>query len=77
MFKGVTFSAGAVVALLGFSGTAKAHPGALDASGCHHDRKAGTSHCHGGKAKAGEHRHFQSFGGKTEDFSSRYRRGKK
>jgi len=25
-----------------------AHPGGLDAQGCHHDRKRGGYHCHGG-----------------------------
>lgn len=28
-----------------------AHPGGLAKDGCHNDRKAGTRHCHGGKAK--------------------------
>ena len=28
-------------------GVAVGHPGGLDASGCHHDRQAGGSHCHG------------------------------
>ena len=30
--------------------TAHAHPGGLDAQGCHHDRKRGGYHCHGGRA---------------------------
>lgn len=29
-------------------GIATAHPGGLDAQGCHHDRKRGGYHCHGG-----------------------------
>ena len=31
---------------------ASAHPGGLDASGCHHDRKHGGYHCHGGARAA-------------------------
>jgi hypothetical protein len=27
-----------------------AHPGGLNAEGCHHDRKRGGYHCHGGRA---------------------------
>lgn len=30
----------------GWSGAVLAHPGGLDASGCHTDRRTGTRHCH-------------------------------
>jgi hypothetical protein len=30
------------------AGSAGAHPGGLDRQGCHHDRKRGGYHCHGG-----------------------------
>lgn len=30
-----------------------AHPGGLDKNGCHHDRKSGGYHCHGGGASSG------------------------
>lgn len=35
-------------ALLIACGSAHAHGGGLDANGCHHDRKRGGYHCHGG-----------------------------
>ena len=39
------------IALAGLvSGVALAHGGGLDANGCHHDRKRGGYHCHGGAA---------------------------
>jgi hypothetical protein len=31
---------------------AKAHPGGLNAEGCHHNRKTGSYHCHGGPSSA-------------------------
>lgn len=39
-----------VGAALTFPGTLQAHPGGLDANGCHHNRKTGGYHCHGGRA---------------------------
>ncbi|MDT9598647.1 excalibur calcium-binding domain-containing protein [Sphingosinicella rhizophila] len=36
--------------LLPFPATASAHPGRTAADGCHHDRKNGGRHCHGGRA---------------------------
>ena len=44
-YKGVVL---AVVCLWAW-GSAIAHPGALNAEGCHNDRKAGTYHCRGAK----------------------------
>ncbi|WP_133499109.1 excalibur calcium-binding domain-containing protein [Cognatilysobacter terrigena] len=43
------------VALMGMAGallagSVMAHPGGLDANGCHHDRKHGGYHCHGARA---------------------------
>ncbi len=43
----------AVIALFVFvAGSAAAHPGRTDASGCHHDRRNGGHHCHGAPAPA-------------------------
>lgn len=36
------------VALLGLSTAALAHPGGLNAEGCHNNRKTGDYHCHRG-----------------------------
>ncbi len=36
----------ATALLLILMGAAEAHPGGLDANGCHHDRKHGGYHCH-------------------------------
>jgi hypothetical protein len=41
-------AASAVIAVWATGATA--HPGGLDAQGCHHDRKRGAYHCHGGLA---------------------------
>ncbi|GLS79262.1 excalibur calcium-binding domain-containing protein [Paracoccus marinus] len=38
--------AAALAAFPLWQGAAVAHPGGLDASGCHHDRKRGGYHCH-------------------------------
>jgi Excalibur calcium-binding domain len=35
-----------------FSGNVTAHPGGLNAEGCHNDRKRGEYHCHGQRAPA-------------------------
>lgn len=35
-----------IIALLFISGNLLAHSGRTDSSGCHHDRKNGTYHCH-------------------------------
>src|SRR5690606_25846942 len=35
-----------LLAVLFLSGTAVAHPGRLNAQGCHNDRSTGTLHCH-------------------------------
>ncbi|WP_442756876.1 YHYH domain-containing protein [Methylocystis sp. JAN1] len=51
---------------------ADAHPGALNAAGCHNVRATGEYHCHAGAAKAGEHRRFVTFGETNDEFSSRY-----
>lgn len=34
------------------SGGASAHPGGLNAQGCHNNRKTGDYHCHGGAARS-------------------------
>ncbi len=49
---------------------ADAHPGALNASGCHNVRATGDYHCHAGAAKSGEHRRFVTFGGTNAEFDS-------
>lgn len=38
------------LAAVSMSVPALAHPGGLDASGCHNDRKRGGYHCHGGRS---------------------------
>lgn len=35
--------------LLGLGTSGSAHPGGLDANGCHHNRKTGDHHCHRGR----------------------------
>jgi len=40
------------VATLSLPTTSIAHPGGLDTDGCHHDRKSGGYHCHGGRSSA-------------------------
>lgn len=40
---------GMVLSLM--AGWALAHPGGLDRHGCHHDRKRGGYHCHGGERR--------------------------
>lgn len=40
------------IALLPTGSGALAHGGGLDARGCHHDRKHGGTHCHGGARAA-------------------------
>lgn len=35
-----------VLGLTAAAASAYAHGGGLDRNGCHHDRKAGTYHCH-------------------------------
>src|SRR3546814_12113382 len=47
---------------------ALAHPGGLDASGCHHDRKHGGYHCHSG---ATPQRHDTLIGGSASRQSFR------
>lgn len=42
----------AAAAALLIGGTADAHPGGLDAEGCHNDRKRGGYHCHRGGDRA-------------------------
>ncbi|QFU16736.1 YHYH domain-containing protein [Microvirga thermotolerans] len=37
---------GAFILIALTAGAALAHPGGLDRSGCHHNRKSGDYHCH-------------------------------
>lgn len=39
---------GAISALILLAGPAIAHPGGLNAQGCHNNRRTGEYHCHGG-----------------------------
>lgn len=54
------------------SSVADAHPGALNAAGCHRVRKTGGYHCHAGAVRRGAHRRFIGWGGGEYDFSSRH-----
>lgn len=47
-FTSAGLAVSAVLAAALFSAPAGAHPGGLDAKGCHHDTKAGDYHCHQG-----------------------------
>jgi hypothetical protein len=47
---GIMGKARFVIILSLLAASAAAHPGKLDASGCHHDRKHGGYHCHGGSS---------------------------
>ena len=51
---------GASIALLVQGAVSAAHPGGLDAYGCHHNRRAGGYHCHRGPLAA------QGFASKAE-----------
>jgi uncharacterized membrane protein len=66
----------AIGAALGVAPTneAQAHPGALNAAGCHRVRRTGAYHCHAGRALRGQRRRFVTWGGSNAKFSSRYRR---
>jgi uncharacterized membrane protein len=48
---------------------AEAHPGALDANGCHRVRRTGQQVCHAGHARSGEHRRYIGFDGVVRHFS--------
>lgn len=63
-------------AAIGFSlvGAADAHPGALNAAGCHRDVRHHSYHCHSGSVRHGAHRRFAGWGGGVHDFHSRYGR---
>lgn len=43
------------------SGSALAHPGGLNAEGCHNNRKTGDYHCHRGASKSVES--YRAYGG--------------
>lgn len=45
--------------LIGFACAAQAHPGGLNAEGCHNNRKTGDYHCHLGPAGSGESKRRQ------------------
>lgn len=49
----LTFRAAALAALLAIPSAALAHPGGLNAEGCHNDRRNGTYHCHRAPAGGG------------------------
>ncbi|WP_428980983.1 YHYH domain-containing protein [Lichenibacterium dinghuense] len=49
--------------------TADAHPGALDANGCHRVRKTGRRICHAGHIRPGEHRRYVGFDGAVRHYS--------
>lgn len=70
-FLGVLMAAAACQLL---PGSADAHPGALNAAGCHRDRRHRSYHCHAGAVKRGAHRRFIGWGGGQHDFSSRHGR---
>lgn len=59
----------ATLALFATSSLAEAHPGALDANGCHRQRKTGRRLCHAGHIKPGEHRRYVGFDGVVRHFS--------
>lgn len=53
---------------------ANAHPGRLNAEGCHNNRKTGEYHCHsGGRVAAKPHHHVEqsNFAAKAEDRSAK------
>lgn len=61
-----------LIAMIGSA--AYAHPGGLNAEGCHNNRKTGQYHCHGGgRAAAMPHHHVEqsNFAAKAEDQSAK------
>ena len=59
----------AVLALALLPAEVMAHPGALDANGCHRQRKTGRRLCHAGHIRPGEHRRYVGFDGVVRHFS--------
>ncbi len=59
-----TMLCGAMLAAV--ASVAHAHPGGLNAEGCHNNRKTGEYHCHGGG------RHVPPANGKPEQLNSLY-----
>lgn len=63
------FAVLATLALLTTMALAEAHPGALDANGCHRVRKSGRRVCHAGHIRPGEHRRYVGFDGAVRHYS--------
>jgi hypothetical protein len=60
--------------LMGMLGSVNAHPGGLNAEGCHNNRKTGDYHCHGGGravAAPPQHAMQSDFTAKTYESSNK------